>query len=89
MKKPLHPYTEALLSAIPKIENLVHGKKEHIKMKGELPSPINPPAGCKFCTRCKYAKEYCKTQSPDLSEVEPGHFVACHFVKEIQENKKI
>ena len=80
---PLHPYTQALLSAIPKIENLVKGKQDRLKLEGELPSPIDPPKGCKFCTRCKYVKDKCKTVVPKLIEVEPEHFVACHYVKEI------
>jgi oligopeptide transport system ATP-binding protein len=78
---PRHPYTQALLSAIPKIENLKLNKKNKIKLEGELPSPINSPSGCKFYTRCKYVKDKCKTDIPRLNEIEPGHFVACHFIK--------
>ena len=87
-EKPLHPYTQALLSAIPKIENLIKGKKERLKLEGELPSPIDPPKGCKFCTRCRYVKDKCRTDRPELQEVEPEHFVACHFAKELAERKK-
>lgn len=74
---PTHPYTKALLSAIP-VPSL-HGKKERILLKGEITSPINPKPGCRFAPRCEYAKECCFTESPELVENEPGHFVACHF----------
>ncbi|MCF7791239.1 MAG: ATP-binding cassette domain-containing protein [Victivallales bacterium] len=87
--KALHPYTEALLSAIPKIENLKIGKPEPIKLKGELPNPINPPKGCKFSTRCSYVREYCRTIPPELEEISPGHYIACHFVREIAEHRGI
>ena len=76
---PLHPYTQALLSAIPKIEDLKTEKQERIKLKGDLPSPINPPKGCKFCTRCRYAKDKCTIERPKITEVEPGHYVSCHY----------
>ena len=79
-ENPLHPYTKALLSAIPKIENLQHGKLKKEKLEGELPSPIDPPQGCKFCTRCKLAKDKCKIVAPELKEVKPGHFAACHYI---------
>ncbi|MDF2610255.1 MAG: dipeptide transporter ATP-binding protein [Lachnospiraceae bacterium] len=71
----LHPYTKALLSAVPNTD--VHKKKESIVLKGELPSPINPPSGCVFHTRCPYAKEKCFIETPKLKEVMPGHKVAC------------
>lgn len=83
---PLHPYTQALLSAIPK-ENPAQ-KKERIILEGEIPSPANPPEGCRFCTRCRYASETCHHRMPKLNEVAPGHFVACDRVKEIEELKK-
>lgn len=75
---PRHPYTVALLSAIPTtdVESL---KKERILLEGNIPSPIKPPSGCKFHTRCFMACEECKRVPPQLTEVEPGHFVACHF----------
>jgi len=73
---PTHPYTEALLSAIPTTD--VDKKKEVILLDGDIPSPINPPTGCKFHTRCKYATDICKKITPELEETSPGHFVACH-----------
>ena len=73
---PMHPYTKALLSAIPIPDPTV--KRERIILKGELPSPSNPPAGCKFNTRCPYADEKCKKECPEYREVKPNHFVACH-----------
>ena len=73
---PYHPYTEALLSAIPTTD--VDGRKETIILEGDIPSPINPPKGCKFHTRCRYCTEICKNVTPQFEEVEPGHFVACH-----------
>ncbi len=76
-EKRYHPYTEALLSAIPKV-----GKEagaERIHLEGEVPSPSNPPSGCRFHTRCKKACERCTQEIPELKEIEPGHFVACHL----------
>lgn len=73
--KPMHPYTEALLSAIPTTDE---ERGEVIIMEGDIPSPVNPPLGCKFHTRCRYATDICAVQVPALEEVEPEHFVACH-----------
>ena len=75
---PRHPYTVALLSSIPTtdMESL---KKERILLEGNIPSPIKPPAGCKFHTRCYMACDKCKRVPPELQEIEPGHVVACHF----------
>ena len=78
---PLHPYTQALMSAIPIPD--VDVKRTCVSLTGEIPSPINPPAGCKFSTRCPYATEQCRKEAPSLREVVPGQFVACHRVKEI------
>ena len=80
-RNPLHPYTQALLSAIPIPDPEVEEKKERIKLIGELPSPIDPPAGCRFKGRCKYATDICDRERPELREVETGHYVACHMVK--------
>lgn len=75
-KKPMHPYTEALLSAIPTTD--IEEKKEVVILEGDIPSPITPPTGCKFHTRCKYATDICKKLVPEFEEAAPGHFVACH-----------
>ena len=74
---PLHPDTKALFSAIPIPDPTV--KRERIVLQGSIPSPANPPAGCKFHTRCPYATERCKTEAPKQCEVEPGHYVVCHL----------
>ena len=73
---PTHPYTEALLSAIPTTD--VDSDREMIPLEGDIPSPVHPPKGCKFHTRCKYCTEICKHIIPELVEMRPGHFVACH-----------
>ncbi|MGB8461722.1 MAG: oligopeptide/dipeptide ABC transporter ATP-binding protein [Priestia megaterium] len=77
-QKPLHPYTQALLSAIPIPDPDVEDNRKRI-LKGELPSPINPPSGCVFNTRCPLAIAACKTQKPEWQEVEDNHFVSCHL----------
>ncbi|WP_434399617.1 ABC transporter ATP-binding protein [Planococcus sp. 11815] len=76
-KEPLHPYTQALISAIP--EPNPAKRKERIVLKGDVPSPQNPPAGCPFHTRCPMAMEICSQEKPALAEVRPGHQVACHL----------
>jgi oligopeptide/dipeptide ABC transporter ATP-binding protein len=78
---PLHPYTEALLSSIPPADPDMHPNR--IQLKGEVPSPANPPSGCIFHPRCPYARPVCAEQSPTLTECEPEHFVSCHFAKEL------
>ncbi len=85
-EKPLHPYTQALLSAIPEPD--IHKKKKRIILKGELTSPINPKPGCRFAPRCIYAKEACFQKEPELRELEPGHVVACHYAEEINQEKE-
>ena len=81
---PLHPYTQALFSAIPYPDPDV--KMDRIVLKGDIPSPANPPKGCRFHTRCPYAKEICKTEVPEYKEYEPGHCAACHKLNEGWEN---
>ncbi len=78
-KNPLHPYTQALLSAIPIPDPKIARNKKQIRLEGEVPSPVNPPAGCHFCSRCPYATDRCKSETPVLKETAPGHFTACHL----------
>lgn len=73
---PLHPYTKALLSAIPSVD--LDTKKKRIVLKGDVPSPINPKPGCRFAGRCRFATEECFQKEPEYREISPGHFVACH-----------
>ncbi len=75
-RNPIHPYTQALFSAVPNPDPTM--KMDRIKLEGDIPSPANPPKGCRFHTRCPYAKEICKHVPPEYKEYEPGHFAACH-----------
>ena len=79
-EEPLHPYTQALLSAIPLPDPDVERSRHRILLEGSLPNPINLKAGCRFVSRCPHATEECRTQTPQMREIKPGHFVSCHMV---------
>ncbi|MCE7989339.1 MAG: ATP-binding cassette domain-containing protein [Caldilinea sp. CFX5] len=81
LRHPLHPYTEALVSAVPPADPDI--QMQRIVLEGDVPSPANPPSGCVFHPRCRYAKELCKQTEPTLTEIEPGHYASCHFAKEL------
>jgi oligopeptide transport system ATP-binding protein len=78
---PLHPYTQALMSAVPVPDPELEEKQQRIILTGDLPSPASPPQGCNFNTRCSKAMDECFETEPEFIEVRPGHFCACHLVK--------
>jgi peptide/nickel transport system ATP-binding protein len=78
--RPLHPYTKALLSAIPSTD--IDHPHERIKLQGEITSPVNPKPGCRFAARCEYCTGRCSESNPEFVEVSPGHFVSCFLVND-------
>ena len=85
-EQPAHPYTKALLSAIPIPDPKVELTKKRIKMEGEIPSPLNPPSGCRFANRCPYVEERCREEEPELRLIAPNHYAACHKCLKISGN---
>jgi peptide/nickel transport system ATP-binding protein len=91
--RPLHPYTVALVSAVPIPDPRVEGKRKRMILRGDVPSPANPPSGCRFHTRCWLRRELdnpevCTVESPALRELRPGHHVACHFAEEMMGERR-
>jgi len=89
-KRPHHPYTQALLSAVPEVgQAKLGGRRERIRLQGDVPSPINPPSGCRFRTRCWKAQDICAKEVPPLYQIAPGHRAACHFAAPLGEERTV
>jgi len=87
LEQPLHPYTSALISSIPEPDPT--NRMKTVPVTGEVPSAINPPSGCRFNPRCRYAQDTCRTEQPTLREVLPGHWAACHFAEKFVGNDEL
>ena len=82
-EKPLHPYTETLMSAVPVPDPRLRNRRQRIKPQGEVADPVNPPSGCYFHPRCRFAQDRCSKEAPPLREITPGRFAACHFAEDL------
>ncbi len=82
---PRHPYTQALMSAVPVPDPVIEATRERVILEGDVPSPSNPPPGCPFNTRCPVVQDRCREEKPEWREIDPGHFVACHFAESVGE----
>jgi peptide/nickel transport system ATP-binding protein len=82
-RQPLHPYTETLMSAVPVPDPRLRNRRQRIKPQGEVADPVNPPSGCYFHPRCRFAQERCSAEAPPLREITPGRFAACHFAEDL------
>ena len=87
-RNPMHPYTQALLSAVPIPDPVIEEKRQRIILEGDVPSPVNPPKGCHFCTRCPKVMDVCREQEPEFQDYGGGHFVACWLASEVTADRR-